>query len=376
MKCRDYKGLGYHKYQCPNDPEVTCVAPHTCKKRICTSCATHQNDVWAEEAKMRFPRERYLHITFTIPQELREFFGSEQDKDWERKSDLYPLAWNVLDGWGHLKHLKLGGLAALHTYGRALNTNPHLHVVLPAAGLFFQEGNPSWKELANPSKEYLSKAWKYNVLQYVFENTKVFSPRAKEMIYWLKSESLQNYRKLIRMIYTLVQNEEEQRLWQYIIDVDWYVGITKRSHHVYPLCYVIRYTKKLPIAKSRITKFNPTEEKVTWVYIPHKDPECPVSTTMHPHEFIAKLIKHIPPKGFRSIRYFGIFSNQKTKKYRPILEKLCVFETPEEIPPWHIRILRFTGKNPLICPKCQRHLQLVETAYVDNLSQNLKITKM
>jgi len=136
MKCRDPKGLGYHKYQCPNDPEITCTAPHTCKTRICTSCATLHNDIWTEETKKRFPKGRYIHITFTMPQELRELFGPKLDKDWKRKSDLYPLAWEVVDGWSyrHQKTLKLGGVVALHTFGRALNTNPHLHVVLPDSG--------------------------------------------------------------------------------------------------------------------------------------------------------------------------------------------------------------------------------------------------
>lgn len=375
MKCRDPKGLGYHKYQCPNDPEITCTAPHTCKTRICTSCATLQGDVWTEETKKRFPKGRYLHITFTIPEQLRVFFGPLLDRRWKRKSDLYALGWKVLDGWGNQKDLKLGGLEVIHTFGRALNTNPHLHVVLPAGGLYFQnpKGNPSWKKLDNLSRDYLAQAWKNNVLHYVFENTPVFSQYADKMIYWLKSKNSENYRKLVKLIQRIISDKDTQRMWQYVIDVEWYVGISKRSYHVYPLCYVARYAKKLPIAKSRITKFDPKKEIVVWAHTPHRTPNQPVLSTMHPHEFIAKLMDHIAPKNFRVIRYFGIFSTQKMKKYRPMIEDLCEFDIPEEIPPWHIRILRFTGKNPLICPHCNKTLQLVETAYPDNHSQKLKI---
>ena len=103
MQCREPNQLGYHKYQCSSHLDQTRVAPHSCKTNICTTCAAIQNDIWSEEIKRIFPATQYLNITFTVPQEFREFFGTIEDAEWQRKSNL---AWQTIKGFCRTKNLQ------------------------------------------------------------------------------------------------------------------------------------------------------------------------------------------------------------------------------------------------------------------------------
>ncbi len=61
---------------------------------------------------------------------------------------------------------------------------------------------------------------------------------------------------------------------------------TKKAYS-HTMCYVARYTRRFPIAKSRIIKWDNESKMVTWRHKPHNQPE-PVDTTMHVHKFIDK----------------------------------------------------------------------------------------
>ena len=86
-------------------------------------------------------------------------------------------------------------------------------------------------------------------------------------------------------------------------------------------------------------------------------------------EFIGRVIRHIPEKGFRMIRYYGFYSNrtkEKCEKLRRALPKPYrgVFRFEETTAKtWRERIMKFAGKDPLACPKCDEVMTLCEIAY-------------
>lgn len=65
--------------------------------------------------------------------------------------------------------------------------------------------------------------------------------------------------------------------------------------------YIGRYLGRPIIATSRIDKYD--DEFVTFHYIRHED-EKYIEETILAMEFIERLIKHIPEKRFKIIRYF------------------------------------------------------------------------
>ena len=365
MKCRTPE-LGYSKFQCPKHPEKERVVPHSCKTKICTTCAKIQNDMWGEEMKQRFPVGNYFHITFTMPEEFREFFGTEEDPDWKRKGDLYSLGNKTIQGYFLQKGIQTGGITVLHTFGRAINLNPHLHTIIPAGGLKKTKKGWSWEKVSYIEKNYLSKAWKYNLLEYVLKNTSSLSYNSLQLMKWIKSENIDDCKKLQKYIEENIPYEEQEK-WMKVFGVDYYVNISHKKKYSQTICYVARYTRRLPISKSKIIHWDEKEEIVKWRYVPHgktKEKRAPVDTTMHVYRFFDKILQHISPKNFRTVRYFGIFAQQKISFFRDILEKLCSFDTPEKILSWSERQILYTDKDPLICPCCKKDMIMVEKAYI------------
>nr|WP_135557750.1 transposase [Paenibacillus cymbidii] len=78
-------------------------------------------------------------------------------------------------------------------------------------------------------------------------------------------------------------------------------------------------------------------------------------------EFITRLIRHIPDEHFKTIRYYGIYS-RRTK----IASKKLLHVWQEQSRKWVVRVQRVlkrrfwrervkqtTGKDPLVCPRCE-----------------------
>ncbi len=380
MQCREPNGLGYCKFSCPDHPNQTRVVPYTCKTKICNTCAAIMTDMWSEELKRKFPKGQYLHVTLTMPQEFREFFDSDQDPDWERKSDLYDLGWKAINGFLKLKNYIGGCFTMLHTYGRQLNLNPHLHIVLPKGALkkrknskHGKHGEYKWIDDIFLAREYVAVAWKKNLLQYILELTPYFKGNADQIIRCLTHPDTHNLKKITQILNTSVPKEEHEK-WLKVFNIDYYINIRKRTAYQQTVCYIARYTKRLPIAQSRITNWDKENMMVTWTHVPH-DGSTTVSHTMHVYEFFDKILQHIAPKNFKLSRYYGIFSNKKSRIYLLILEKLCQFEAPKPIPTWRERQLKYTGEDPLICPCCKKPLIPIEKAY-RNLSGHLQIVSI
>jgi hypothetical protein len=357
INCRNPQKLGYDIITCPNHPEQKTIIPHTCKSNICPTCAKIQTEKWAEEIQTRLPATKYSHITFTIPKELRDFFGAE-DPNWHRKNDMYKLANESIKGFFWSKHILGGGMSILHTFGRALNINPHIHTAVPLGGLYKNNKNEyEWKEI-KISQKYLRTAWSNNVKIYVLEHDKTFQKYHKQLTPYV-SDFASNQPWLHRIIRKITKTTEECDKWMKILTINYNVFCAERDNEKCSvLGYLARYTKRLPISQKRIINWDKEKQLVTWKYTPHnkkKDGNI-VKDTISAHQFIDSLIQHIAPKHFKKIRYFGIFANKNSKKYLAILKELLPFNDPKEIPDWGTRQFLYTGVNPCLCAKCQHRM--------------------
>ena len=148
-----------------------------------------------------------------------------------------------------------------------------------------------------------------------------------------------------------------------MLELQYYVNIKKKRKYQQTVCYIARYARRLPIAKSRIVSWNPETEMMTWRYEPHGE-DKPVDTTMHAYRFFDLILQHIPPKFFRSVRYYGIFATKNISKYHKILEQVSSFLHPQPKKNWAERLLEFEGEDPLLCHCCQQRLLLVEKSHI------------
>lgn len=140
-----------------------------------------------------------------------------------------------------------------------------------------------------------------------------------------------------------------------------HVGVSLASAR-FTTYYIGRYAKRPAMAQSRIKDYD--GEWVTFEYEDKRTKEH-VLTRLSAEAFLAKLVRHIPEKHFRQIRYGGIYSMRSRKRDLAAARACLKLEQGKEPQPmnWRERRLRENGLDPLICPRCGAELTLVKVAY-------------
>lgn len=149
MLCKSFK-LGYSLYECPNCNN-TIFIPHTCKSRFCSSCGVSYIKNRVINSKHKFLNCNHRHIVFTIPESLRNVFlqnrsllnllfhSVNETFTWLFNSTSYKNKQNMKHYSKRSKKvyrtnidscLVPGFICVLHTYGRNLKWNPHIHVLI------------------------------------------------------------------------------------------------------------------------------------------------------------------------------------------------------------------------------------------------------
>ena len=121
--------------------------------------------------------------------------------------------------------------------------------------------------------------------------------------------------------------------------------------------YIGRYLGRPVIATSRIDHYD--GDFVTFHYNRHEDEQY-MEETIPVMEFIQRLIRHIPEKHYKMIRYGGIYARHREidKKLRRAVsrEKHHVYRSFHQ---WRTAILSTFGYDPLKC-ECGTTMQFLE----------------
>jgi hypothetical protein len=156
LSCKHYT-RGYAQYNCSTS---SCThikrVKFSCKDRSCSVCGRTATDRWIAKQKNTLPPSGWQHITFTIPADLWPFFKEDR----RLINELPKLAAHALKKIAKKKEVIPGIFMAIHTFGRKLNWNVHLHVSITRGGL---TKNNEWRELFFKSKT-LMKMWRYAVI--------------------------------------------------------------------------------------------------------------------------------------------------------------------------------------------------------------------
>ena len=103
-----------------------------------------------------------------------------------------------------------------------------------------------------------------------------------------------------------------------------------------------------------------TGDLVSFHYNRHEDDQY-VQETIPVMDFIKRLIRHIPEKHFKMIRYGGLYA-----RHRSIDKKLHLAISKEKrhtfrcFNRWRTAILSSFGYDPLICPHCKQQMVILE----------------
>ena len=131
----------------------------------------------------------------------------------------------------------------------------------------------------------------------------------------------------------------------------WVVHLQKVStNHKRNIKYLGRYLKRPPISETKIKQYD--GKIVTYQFKDHHDDSIQ-NIDLPVDEFIARLIRHIPDKNFRLIRYYNWLSNRLRSKLLPLVYKL-INQEPELLKKinWRELFVQTFGKDPLKCSIC------------------------
>ena len=153
------------------------------------------------------------------------------------------------------------------------------------------------------------------------------------------------------------------RFWDSLFQLTWYVHVGETLENAsFTTSYIGRYTKRPVIAESRIKEYD--GETVTFEYQDKKE-RIYQQSRIPVLEFIGLLVRHIPEKGFRMIRYSGIFANRTRGRDIPLARIALKLRegTIIESLTWRQRRTMQNKIDPLVCQKCGKEMILVEVAF-------------
>ena len=329
IDCGDFS-KGYKEYGCVSCDEVKKVA-FRCKSRFCTTCGKKYVDDRADNMTEKLIKVTHRHMVFTIPEELRIYFR----KDRKLLSLLPQLSYEVIRSYFYKRSKREsfipGVVAIIHTFGRDLKWNPHVHLLVTEGGM----GKiTDWKKIDYFNYERFRKSWQKILLDALKNNIK---------------KEKRKFRNLVNYLYSAYP------------DGFYVYGNSKVRNEKAATNYVGRYTGRPAIADSRIISYD--GENVTFYYDDHKTKER-VEVTLSAIDFIKKVIIHIADRQFKMIRYYGIYANKikrKCKVVKMVHEK--IIEMKKKYKSWRKRIQLSFGHDPLSCLKCGKEMVLTDIVY-------------
>lgn len=324
--CRTQE-LGFHKYQCPHCGETVTVA-HSCKSRICSSCGKLATDRWISSSLSQFPNVSYQHLVFTVPEEMRNLVLLNRKL---LLNALFKLAASTVSSWTIPNKSYIPGITmVLHTFGRDLKFNPHIHILLTCGGLSCDYSR--WLNNFFIPHQALKPIWRYQVVSFIRKSI-------KKRLLVLPASVQCNPNGFLNNLYSKT----------------WYVSLGRKLPNArFTITYIGRYTKRPVIAESRILGY---DGKLVLFCYKDQITSKTFYVRLTVEDFIARLIRHIPDKGFRQIRYAGIFATRVRSKLIPTVNNML--ENMRKSVNIFIGNLRNYLLETPCCPKCGCEMVLI-----------------
>ena len=322
INCGDpsYGGAMYGCTKCGNLKFV----PFRCHSRFCPTCGNKYSMERSTNMSFKLISVKHRHCVFTIDENLRDFFL----KDRRLLNCLFHAVTSVISTMFYKmnksKNFTPGFIMVLHTFGRDLKWNPHIHCLISEGG---HSDDGYWRNVHHFNYTYLRNAFRTALLN---EMESVIGP---------------SFKKIKAMCY----REHEHGFYVY--------AKPNKCDPEVAIKYIGRYLGRPVIATSRIDKYD--GEFVTFHYNRHED-DAYVEETIPVMEFIERLIRHIPDKNFKMIRYGGIYA--RTREIDKNLFRAIPHSDHKFIRSfnqWRMAIAVSFNYDPLKC-KCGAIMSLLE----------------
>ena len=246
---------------------------HSCNHRSCPQCGKGATADWVERQLGKRVGAPYFMVTFTLPEELRPLFFTAAAKEMYQLF-LAAASCALSDTLANPKWLGAatsGFTMVLHTWNQRLHFHPHLHCIVPGAGI-----DAGGHVVAVKNANFL-------VPQPALRN--VFRARLRDALAALRKEH--------------DLPAVEPAVWH----KDWGVHLQPFGSGGNIIKYLGRYVCRTAIGDSRIVSI--TDTHVSFRYKDRAKGDAPRVETITGAEFVARYLRHVLPRGLRAVRYHG-----------------------------------------------------------------------
>jgi hypothetical protein len=308
--------LGGRAFGCADCGQVH-FAWHSCNHKACPQCGRAATARWVQRELAKLVDAPYFLVTFTLPAQLRSCFFGPHAKE------AYDLFFTAVSGALSEKLATAKGLratvngftAVLHTWNQHLGFHPHIHCLVPGAGL-----NERGRFVRVQQPDFL-----------------VHLPH-------LQSAFRQHLRDLLKA-----------QDWQVDPEVwgkDWGVHIQPAGNGASALKYLGAYVARTAISDSRIQQVTTESVSFRWK---NRDAHRAETLTLDGVEFVRRYLRQVLPRGLRSIRYYGFcHPAARANRLRVQLHSGRSVQLGANTPVTPPTV------TPL-CPRCHRPMQLQAT---------------
>ncbi len=315
--------FGGHLKQCDHcDRQV--YAYHSCRNRHCPKCHGDQTERWLQQQQSRLLPCPYFLVTFTLPAELRPLAFAHQKKVYGLMMRCAGAALQKLALDPQYLGGRLGALAVLHTWTRAMLYHPHVHLLVTGGGL------------SDDVKEWL--AGKHPAF-FMPEGALAKIFRAKFCAALKKAGLL---------------NQVPRQVWK----KNWVAHCKAVGPGRQGLNYLARYVFRVAISNSRLERIE--NGAVTFRYRDNRSQQLR-RETLTGVEFIRRFLHHTLPRGCAKVRYYGLWSpacRAQLEHARSLLGA-AAFPARDAVPNSPLTDQATPAPSSARCPLCRRG-QLLE----------------
>ena len=338
ISCGD-PSFGGAMYGCPHCGKLKCV-PFRCHSRFCPTCGNLYSMQRTVSMSSKLVNVSHRHCIFTIDKNLRQFFLDDRT--------LLDCLFHAVNSVVSRMFFKLnksmnftpGFIMVLHTFGRDLKWNPHVHVLCTEGGM-----NKDHVYKAAPYINYASL--RKSFMKQVMDKMRDSLPK--------DSKEQKQFRKLMSIIY----NEKTNGFYVHAPPRE----MQKNNGKDQVVQYMIRYAGKPAMAQSRIISYNYHSRMIRYYYEDHKTNER-VEVEESVFRFMLKLIRHIPQPQFKMVRYYGIYAACDHKHKQAVKQRLLKqnrFKKYHDRPKhYRLSLIDTFGVDPLLCT-CGSYMEFVDS---------------
>jgi hypothetical protein len=307
LRCRT-PAMGGHCYACECGNEHH--AFHSCNHRLCPRCGAADTQAWVAKQLGRLLPVSYYMVTFTLPAELRPVLrGKRKAMELFMRCSSHALR-ELLADPARCGFHRSGFFGVYQSWTQDMRFHPHVHYVVPAAGL-----DASWR-LKRPKDP-------------------MFLIHAAPLAMRLRTLLCQQLRAAGLI---------DAKLFWKLVKTDWNASVDRAGSGENAVKYLGQYIRKSVISDARILGIEGGNVRIR---IKNRTTGAFESTLIDGLEFIRRFLLHALPPRFHRIRYHGFLHARGQSALRwlqLLLDARLLAPNPAQPGPNAPRTLR--------CPRC------------------------